>query len=35
MKKIRDLVVDEDFQGFVLIKTADVRIAKNGKTFIA
>ncbi|MDN6163435.1 MAG: OB-fold nucleic acid binding domain-containing protein, partial [Tetragenococcus halophilus] len=35
MKKIRDLVVDEDFQGFVLIKNADVRTAKNGKTFIA
>ncbi|NRR75875.1 HD domain-containing protein [Tetragenococcus halophilus] len=34
-EKIRDLVVDEDFQGFVLIKNADVRTAKNGKTFIA
>lgn len=35
MKKIRDLVVDEEFQGFVLIKNADARVAKNGKTFLA
>lgn len=35
MKKIRELVVDEEFQVFVLIKNADVRIAKNGKKFIA
>ena len=31
MKKIRDLVIDEQFEQFVLIKSADVRIAKNGK----
>lgn len=35
MKKIRELAVDEDFQAFVLIKNADVRMAKNGKKFIA
>lgn len=35
MKKIRDLVIDEQFEQFVLIKSADVRIAKNGKKFIA
>ncbi|HIY58163.1 MAG TPA: HD domain-containing protein [Candidatus Tetragenococcus pullicola] len=35
MKKIRELSVDESFQAFVLIKNADVRIAKNGKKFIA
>lgn len=35
MKKIRELVVDEEFQMFVLIKNADVRLAKNGKKFIA
>jgi len=35
MKKICELAVDEEFKGFVLIKNADVRMAKNGKTFIA
>lgn len=35
MKKIRELVVDEEFQIFTLIKNADIRKAKNGKTFIA
>ncbi|QIL45712.1 HD domain-containing protein [Vagococcus coleopterorum] len=35
MKKIRDLVVDDTFEMFVLIKQADVRLAKNGKKFIA
>ncbi|EQC81796.1 CMP-binding-factor 1 [Enterococcus sp. HSIEG1] len=35
MKKIRELTVDETFQLFLLIKNADVRIAKNGKKFIA
>ncbi len=30
-EKIRDLVIDEQFEQFVLIKSADVRIAKNGK----
>ena len=35
MKKIRELVVDEEFQLFTLIKNADVRVAKNGKKFIA
>ena len=35
MKKIRDLAVDEEFQAFLLIKNADVRLAKNGKKFIA
>lgn len=35
MKKIRELVVDENFEMYVLIKQADVRIAKNGKKFIA
>ena len=30
MKKIRELVVDEQFELFVLIKNADVRVAKNG-----
>ncbi|MEY8446659.1 HD domain-containing protein [Enterococcus ratti] len=35
MKKIRELVIDEQFELFVLIKNADVRIAKNGKKFIA
>ena len=33
--KIRELVVDEQFELFVLIKNADVRVAKNGKKFIA
>lgn len=31
MKKIRELVIDEQFELFVLIKNADVRIAKTGK----
>lgn len=35
MKKICELVVDEEFKGFVLIKNADARMAKNGKAFIA
>ncbi len=35
MKKLRELAVDENFQMFVLIKNADVRMAKNGKQFIA
>lgn len=35
MKKIRELAVDEEFQLFALIKNADVRMAKNGKKFIA
>lgn len=35
MKKIRELVIDEEFQLFTLIKSADIRKAKNGKTFIA
>lgn len=35
MKKLRDLAVDEEFQAFLLIKNADVRLAKNGKKFIA
>ncbi|MFV0557270.1 MAG: 3'-5' exoribonuclease YhaM family protein [Enterococcus sp.] len=35
MKKIKELVVDEEFQLLLLIKSADVRLAKNGKKFIA
>lgn len=35
MKKLRELVVDEEFQIYTLIKNADIRMAKNGKTFIA
>lgn len=35
MKKLRELVIDETFELFVLIKNADVRLAKNGKKFIA
>lgn len=35
MKKLRELTVDEQFELFVLIKQADVRLAKNGKKFIA
>lgn len=35
MKKLRELAVDEEFQMYTLIKSADVRMAKNGKTFIA
>ncbi len=33
-EKIRDLVIDEQFEQFVLIKSADVRIAKNGKNLL-
>ncbi|MDT2809561.1 HD domain-containing protein [Enterococcus asini] len=35
MIKIRELVLDQEFTGFYLIKNADVRLAKNGKKFIA
>lgn len=35
MKKLRELVVDETFELFVLLKNADVRVARNGKKFIA
>ncbi|MGX2943737.1 3'-5' exoribonuclease YhaM family protein [Enterococcus alishanensis] len=35
MKKIKELTVDETFEMYVLIKNADVRLAKNGKKFIA
>lgn len=35
MKKLRALNLDETFELFVLIKAADVRVAKNGKKFIA
>ncbi|MDH6363517.1 3'-5' exoribonuclease [Enterococcus sp. PF1-24] len=35
MKKIAELKLDEQFENFVLIKNADVRIAKNQKKFIA
>lgn len=35
MTKIRELVLDQEFTGFYLIKNADVRLAKNGKKFIA
>ncbi len=35
MKKLRELTVDETFEMFVLVKTADVRVAKNNKKFIA
>ncbi|MFC4711037.1 3'-5' exoribonuclease YhaM family protein [Enterococcus eurekensis] len=35
MKKLRELVVDEEFKMYTLIKSADIRMAKNGKTFIA
>ncbi len=34
-KKIYDYAVDENVELFVLIKSADVRLAKNGKKFIA
>ena len=30
MKKLRELVVDEEFQIYTLIKNADIRMAKNG-----
>ena len=32
MKKIKEYQVDEEMQLFVLIKNADVRMAKNGKS---
>ncbi|KAF1299066.1 3'-5' exonuclease [Enterococcus sp. JM4C] len=35
MKKIRELSVDDQFELLVLIKNADVRLAKNNKKFIA
>ena len=35
MKKIFDYEVDENMKLFALIKTADVRIAKNGSKFIS
>lgn len=35
MKRLRDIAVDEVFEMFVLVKQADVRIAKNEKKFIA
>ena len=35
MKKLRELAVDETFEMFVLLKNADVRVARNGKKFIA
>jgi len=35
VKKLRELAVDETFELFALIKTADVRTARNGKKFIA
>ncbi|WP_248621242.1 3'-5' exoribonuclease YhaM family protein [Enterococcus cecorum] len=35
MKKIKEYQVDEEMQLFALIKNADVRMAKNGKKFIA
>lgn len=35
MTKIREMQVDHEFQGYYLIKNADVRLAKNGKKFIA
>ncbi|WP_302372666.1 3'-5' exoribonuclease YhaM family protein [Enterococcus asini] len=35
MTKIRELALDQEFTGFYLIKNADVRLAKNGKKFIA
>lgn len=35
MKKLRELAIDETFELFVLLKTADVRVARNGKKFIA
>lgn len=35
MKKLRELTVDETFEMFVLLKVADVRMARNGKKFIA
>lgn len=35
MKKLKELALDETFEIFVLLKNADVRVAKNGKKFIA
>lgn len=35
MKKIKEVATDEIFDAFLLIKQADVRVAKNGKKFIA
>ncbi len=35
MKKLREIAVDETFELFVLLKAADVRVARNGKKFIA
>lgn len=35
MKQLRELVVDETFEMYVLLKSADVRVARNGKKFIA
>ena len=35
MKKLKELTLDETFELFVLLKNADVRVAKNGKKFIA
>lgn len=35
MKKIKEYQVDEEMQLFALLKNADVRMAKNGKKFIA
>lgn len=35
MKKLREVVVDETFEMLVLLKQADVRVARNGKKFIA
>ena len=35
MKKLREVALDETFELFVLLKVADVRVARNGKKFIA
>lgn len=35
MKQLMDLTMGEDFETFVLIKSADKRVAKNGKPFIS
>lgn len=35
MKKLREIPLDETFEIFVLLKVADVRVARNGKKFIA
>ena len=34
MKKLRELTVEELFESFVLIKNADVRVAKMGKSLL-